>query len=275
MKLNFVKVNPSGNDTIYIFDPVPRPLQPKLAQIILSKHSLPADQLGYIELQQNKQAAVRLQMMGGEFCGNATRGLGAVLQERGWLNTHKETTSFLLESSGTQELLKVETCRKGTNKFWTKVEVPVPKNVESCSLVFEEKLCNASLVKFPGIWHLVVEDVEATLENFHLFRSHVQIGQDISAFGIMFYFSKDGTFVPYVFVTPTETLVKEGSCGSGSVAVASYLALKEQQERYNVKLPQPEGEINVELSLQAGRITGASISGTVEIVAEGTVWVDV
>lgn len=79
MELQFVKVSPNENMTLLIESPVPRSQHLAVAKALIAYGSVYAEQAGYIEEPENKAACARLQMMAGEFCGNATLSLGAYL----------------------------------------------------------------------------------------------------------------------------------------------------------------------------------------------------
>ena len=72
MKLHFLKFNPTENMTLLVTDPVPRELQGPLAARLMENRSIGAEQVGYLEKASLPGARARLQMMGGEFCGNAS-----------------------------------------------------------------------------------------------------------------------------------------------------------------------------------------------------------
>lgn len=67
MELNFVKVDPAGNTTIFIFDQLPHPIHAKVAQYLMKSGCLCAEQVAFIEKPKSSYAAAHLQMMSGEF----------------------------------------------------------------------------------------------------------------------------------------------------------------------------------------------------------------
>lgn len=67
MKLNFVKMNPAGNTTIFIFDQLPWLFHGKIVQYLMKPDYLCADQVAFIEKPKSPYATARLQMMSGEF----------------------------------------------------------------------------------------------------------------------------------------------------------------------------------------------------------------
>jgi diaminopimelate epimerase len=93
MKLRFAKMNPTGNTTLFILDPVPVSEQAKVALALMDPSVLGGEQVGFVSLSTGggppgaglvpggpgPGVAALLRMMGGEFCGNAVRALGAYL----------------------------------------------------------------------------------------------------------------------------------------------------------------------------------------------------
>ena len=83
MKLNFVKVNPVENMTIFVMDQVDSSHHMAVANRLMDYSNIHGEQVGFIENPRSLKAkslnTLRLQMMGGEFCGNATRSLAALM----------------------------------------------------------------------------------------------------------------------------------------------------------------------------------------------------
>ena len=84
MELNFVKMNPAVNTAIFIFDQLPHPFHGKVTQYLMKSDCHCAYQVAFIEKPKSLSAIARLQMMGGEFCGNALRALAALLFLKGY-----------------------------------------------------------------------------------------------------------------------------------------------------------------------------------------------
>ncbi|MBN2259951.1 MAG: hypothetical protein JW702_05380 [Clostridiales bacterium] len=104
MKLKFIKVNPIENMTIFIRNPIERFKQMDIAKEIMDSSHLQAEQVGFIEMEAGNQ--VHLQMMGGEFCVNATRSLAAVLVQESHPSVRKVNDEYFVEFSvsGTDEI---------------------------------------------------------------------------------------------------------------------------------------------------------------------------
>ncbi len=288
MKLNFVKMNPAGNTTIFIFDQLPWLSHGKVAQYLMKSDCLCADQVAFIEKSKSPYATARLQMMGGEFCGNALRALAALLFLKGYPGIYKqretETDSSVnisdyavvpLEISGYDGILKAEVkVIDGINGIlWSETPIPVPLKIKKVNfdLACLNLIKEGTVVKFPGITHVVFKDI--TPEKEIVFDVQKQLGKtNVDVLGIMFYQPNKETMTPLVYVRASDSLIWEGSCGSGSVAVASAIAVEKKENIKNLKLKQPGGEIEVDIDYIDEKINKAIIKGLVSFVSEGKVY---
>ena len=78
LNISYVKADPGGNTTILVLDAVPASRRAAVAGAILACPDLAAEQVGYIRFPAGAENGVRIDMMGGEFCGNASRSAAAV-----------------------------------------------------------------------------------------------------------------------------------------------------------------------------------------------------
>ena len=78
MKLRIIMADPAGNRTAIVRTPVPADQRAQIAAEILKIRGLRAEQVGF-ETLPVMGGAGRLDMMGGEFCGNAARSYGYLL----------------------------------------------------------------------------------------------------------------------------------------------------------------------------------------------------
>ena len=76
MELRYTVIDPTKNITLLVTTPVPRDVQPRVAAELLRREK-DAEQVGFAE--GLAAGNPRLQMMGGEFCGNATMSMAAWL----------------------------------------------------------------------------------------------------------------------------------------------------------------------------------------------------
>lgn len=210
MKLNYAYVDPGGNPTILVLDKIPREKQPAISEKIIKTSKLPCEQVGFLETPKNKRAALRLQMMGGEFCGNALRATAAIL------SVESKENKLILESSGTSKLIKTSVM-KDDESIWAETEVPL-----SNPKVTKLDYLNMIRIDLEGVTHFLLpkkyfskrEEILETLKSWNI---------TADAYGLIFYEQKEDksfSIVPIVRVRRTDTLIYETSCASGSVALA-------------------------------------------------------
>ena len=256
--LDFIKINPAGNITILIdnFDIYNKNI-PKISEEIMKETNLYAEQVGFIRDNH-------LQMMGGEFCGNASRSFASLLAFRD--KDFSKQKIYKITCSGEDEVLAVDVREGQTeNSFLAKIKMPKFKSLE------ELKIDNykLGLVKFSGIDHFIFDIAENKEDNFEKVIDSVKnylSNKDFSAFGIMFFDRKNLSMKPYVYVKEVESGIFENSCASGTTALGYYLKKYKNLDR--AKIVQPNGWL--EYIIENDEIY---IDGSVEIVAEGKVYI--
>lgn len=268
MKLDFVKLNPTQNMTVIVTSPVPRELQPYAAERLMAYESVNAEQVGFLEAAQHPEARARLQMMGGEFCGNAAMSTGAYLAFTDGLPDGIETRCCL-EVSGAETPLELRILRCGSAYRGT-VSMPLPTAIREVR--FEEDRSYPT-VFLPGIAHAIVPESELTRAQAEecIARWCAVSGED--AFGIILTDFKADRIAPLVYVKSTRSAVWERGCGSGSAALGAYLAFSGGRS-VDLDIAQPGGIIRVAAAYGAGSVQQIEISGTVRIVATGQAFID-
>ena len=95
--IRYVTLNPAGNLTCLVLDPVSERERGRVTDALIGR----CEQVGYLEAPKNYPgyARARLQMMGGEFCGNASMGTAAWLAMQDGLMIGEEE-DIILEVSG-------------------------------------------------------------------------------------------------------------------------------------------------------------------------------
>lgn len=277
MKLEFTKVSPSGNMTILIWSDVERAEQAKIANILMDcTYHLGAEQVGYVEESQNPKAIAHLQMMGGEFCGNATRSLAFMLVARKFPNILIENSiaRFYLTVSGVEEPLEVEVeCDNNNNPLSAKVQMPIYNNINSVC-----KKENVDLVSLEGISHIIVDNdknpfnKDSYKDDFIEFRDNLNL-QNKEAVGVMWKTVEEDNTIsmePVVWVKETDSYYYETSCGSGTVALALAIAKESSNIYQQFKIYQPSGKyILAIVERDDNKFLNAYIKGAVDIIAEG------
>jgi len=271
MELKFIKTSPTENMTLLIETPVPREQHLEIAEKLISYGSIYAEQAGYIEEPENPAAEKRLQMMAGEFCGNASLSLAAVLAEEKGLAVGEET-EIILEVSGADSLVNCQ-MKKEENGYSGRVAMPLPKAIEHKKFPLDGETYELDIVVFEGISHIIVPASlwgETALEKAEL-AAKAWAEEMPAAFGILLFDEGKGELQPLVSVQGV-TLIWERGCGSGTSAIGCYLAMKTGKS-LSVSLKQPGGIMGAEVSVENGEITSLYITGKVSIVAKGTAYI--
>ena len=268
MELKFIKTSPTENMTLLIETPVPREQHLEVAEKLIAYGSVYAEQAGYIEEPENSLAEKRLQMMAGEFCGNASLSLAAVLAEEKGLEVGEET-EIILEVSGADSLVSCH-MKKEKVGYSGRVAMPLPKAIEHKKFRLNSETYELDVVVFEGISHIIVPVSlwgENAVKNAEL-AAKVWAEEMPAAFGILLYDAEMGELKPLVSVQGA-TLIWERGCGSGTSAIGAYLAMQEGKS-CSVSLKQPGGIMGAEVSVENGKIESLHITGKVSIVAKGT-----
>ena len=79
MKFTVVMADPAGNRTAIVRSGVPKAERERVAAAIMADPSLRAEQVGFESRPLYGKSLGRLEMAGGEFCGNAARSFGYML----------------------------------------------------------------------------------------------------------------------------------------------------------------------------------------------------
>jgi diaminopimelate epimerase len=281
MEVQFLKTNPTGNTTILVENCVEREAQVSVAAALMSDGFLCAEQVGFIERARIPGARSRLQMAGGEFCGNAAMSLAAFLVWRGGEGC-EHGARVLLEVSGAEEAIEcvIRPGRAGENEYLGTVRMPPPENIGVMTLPLAGLDLSLTAVRLPGITHVVVplgvfDAREPCRDPRELAALAVREWApliDAEAFGVLLYDPKTQSITPLVHVKTSGATVWEHGCGSGSAAVGAYMALAGMKS-VTANISQPGGVIEVDARFKDGAVAGVSITGNVRITARGTAYI--
>ncbi|BBD09481.1 diaminopimelate epimerase [Desulfovibrio ferrophilus] len=262
----FYKLSPGGNTTILIMDAETLPVadHPALAARFMDPLHLQAEQVGFVSLNGGTP---RLDMMGGEFCGNAARCLTAVLALEGHLDDVGS-----ISVSGVEDDLDVRVSRDN-GALSTAVQMPVREDGACIS----DLAPGIALAELDGITHLLLDEDEHScpvdpINAAARLRAAHGLGER-DAVGCIWYSGGLAlpSIRPVVWVRETNTTHLETACGSGTMALTQLLACQ-QGGPVCVRVLQPSGqsiEARVDYDQSTGRFSDAWISGRVEVIAKG------
>lgn len=276
MILHYVKVNPAQNMTVFVLDQVPRKDHAEISRKLMSYDSIHAEQIGFIEktILPDSTETLRLQMMGGEFCGNASRSFAAYMVYTEYPSIQKKGKDFVvpLQVSGWERNVEcIVTPLKQKNRFRSRIQMPLPKNVGAQEFIVQGETISTIRVDFFGITHFIVDKdlVRSSLEFYNIVKSEMD-EENYEAFGIMFYNFEEKNLVPLVYVKGTDTMCWEKSCASGAAALGVCLSYLDDVDTAE-DIVQTGGILNINVKWIDGNASEIYLDGEVEIVSEGTV----
>ena len=262
MVLRYTVIDPTKNITLLVTTPVQRNLQAQTAAWLLRREH-DAEQVGFLELAAD--GTPRLQMMGGEFCGNATMGLGAWLCRTNRL-AHGVTHDFALEISGADALVPCSVTPVNYGYLAT-VELPLPEKMELLSLPVHDGTLEVAVVFLPGICHIVVPAGAIRRSHAEELLRRWSAGLPGEAVGLILLDEERTAIDPLVYVKPTDTAVWERGCGSGSAAAACYLTAKRGAAQC-LSIRQQGGTIAAVTDWDGQHVTKLHITGSVALLGE-------
>ncbi|OGI94338.1 hypothetical protein A3A03_03305 [Candidatus Nomurabacteria bacterium RIFCSPLOWO2_01_FULL_40_18] len=215
MKLNYYVVNPGGNITAIVYGKFIKGTKLKITKNILENNST-IEQVGFWTDVKNNNINAKLEMAGGEFCGNALRSLGALLA------CNKKRKFYFIKSSS--------------------IKMPIKLN---SSINFSEIILKLDLIQYkkdvcyiPGIQHFLSKERFTILEAKKVLKEKKLLRNKAS--GVISYknISADTYNInPIVYVRDTKTFYEESSCASGTLALAYMLYEKKGIKKLNVLQP--------------------------------------
>ena len=256
--VRYVLMDPSGNRTILVEDPVPVDAQPAVAAGLMELEPS-AEQTGF--LTGSGETGISLRMAGGEFCGNAAMSAAAYHL----LRAGQPRGTVTVRVSGEPEAVTVG-LSEGENGEWKgRVRMPRPGRIEEIRFAGGQLL---PVVSFRGISHVILEEELPAEEAERLIRLWcAELGAD--AAGMLFLDRKAGFLKPLVYVPAADTLFWESACGSGTSAVGAWMAWKAGRP-VDLSLRQPGGLLEISASPDGTLF----LKGTVKCLYEKTAEVD-
>jgi diaminopimelate epimerase len=284
MNYEIVVADPAKNITVFVLSPAED--RAAAARKLLADSELKAEQVGFVIPPARDKGIWRLEMMGGEFCGNAARSFGLFAAREQGLSGEQ---TVVISMSGVEKNLPVKV---HVEEGWAAVEVPGPLAVETLDL--EGRALRVYV--FDGITHVIAPDLSPDEKICARIRAGIEgafgrssagppdslgqpgslrqplaagqpdsLRQPPAALGVLFYDTAAAFMRPAVYVYDTDSLVFESSCGSGSAALAVWKTGNAGDGETVCAVRQPGGIIDVRVRRRNGGICGLSIGGTVSL----------
>ena len=220
MEIIYYTINPGGNITAIVTNNIQKKYRVTIAQQILQSDKY-IEQVGFIVIPKNKKNDGRIEMAGGEFCGNAVRSLAYLL----WNKKNKK--KLLLESSGyNKKIPATSDSEKST----------ISVNINDFSL---KKIEEGTIVSLPGITHLVTTQKMNKIKTKKLLKKYKLLTEKASGVISFTKKAKNIEIKPIIWVRDVGTLYEETACSSGTLAV-TYLLLEDKKTNELI-VKQPSG----------------------------------
>ena len=256
-EIEYVIADPTKNITILVKTPVPAAKRAELSQLLMFINPS-CEQVGFLNnVEENADEApaglseaagcnagknfdIRLDMMGGEFCGNATMATASYFAFTKDLEVG-ESMRVNVSSSGVENTLPVDiVCGKDNwGKTYTcTIEMPGAEKIgeiDGCPVVY-----------LPGIAHMIVPAGAASIEECEMVIREYQKIAGTPAFGMLIWDEEKSFMTPLVYVSDTDSCVRENGCATGSTAIGIWRASTKNATETDVH--QPGGTINIKLS---------------------------
>ena len=252
-----VVLDPAGNVTAIVCSDVPAAERARVAAQILRLPELGIEQVAFLT-EPRSGGEIRLEMMGGEFCGNALRCAGFYQALRTGAQGKSCVFAEISGADGVQPVM-AETA-EGT----ASTVMPLPRSVQPAGWADVQ----ATRVTFAGITHFVIDCAQP---DETLVQRAIAAAPEASAVGAIFLDRAHGSIKPVVFVRETASCVAENSCASGSVAAAVVLTADFADGITEIGIGQPGGTLEVGVQRADGAATGLSIGGAVRLTQTLTV----
>ena len=231
----YFRANPCGNITGFVVAPVYPGYRKAYTKCIIEQIDKDVEQVGFIS-PAYEGAPLRMDMMGGEFCANATRAYG--LYSAGFYDTDGlvDIEVYVSGHEGTTDVI----ADVKNQKAYVEMDAPLAKKT------VKVKGGDYKLIQLPGISHLIVEgqeDEKFVQEALEVLKKDYKD----EAYGVIFFDKEKLEIVPFVYVEGSDTLFRESSCGSGTVATVNYLEddIDGLDEDYKISIKNPAGELEV------------------------------
>lgn len=228
----YFRANPSGNITGFVISPVYPGYRRAYAKELI-KRDPSVEQVGFISPSYDA-APLRMEMMGSEFCGNATRAYG--LYSASFYET-KGDVKIEVYVSGVDHPVSVIVNQEEKTAY---LKVQKPEQITELKIEDEKY----PVVVLSGIVHLVAKDKTEDQEFVQKALNLLKNEFTSEAYGVIFLDTNENSIIPYVNVPSTETLIREGSCASGSTA-ATYILNEKEDPEFEAIIKNPDGELEV------------------------------
>lgn len=271
--MKYIVADPTENITVLVEEPVA--IADRAAVTRRMFEEVPAcEQVGYITTPLSDEADIRLEMMGGEFCGNASLSAAAYhVMKNGLLaddssaairsgDNHTSEKSPLQSSSSARVLME---CSGVDEPFECIIMRNVSADTDNSYIgtlampdpVRTEYIDGHPVIFLPGIAHMILPSDRFTRRQIENNIRDYASGFDVDAFGVLRWDEKRQFMEPCVYVKGFETLIWEHGCATGSTCLGYYRYKSGGHSMTEVH--QPGGMIKIDIRDEKIYLTGSVV----------------
>lgn len=233
MRTEYYIIDSSKNITALVVTPTNRFNYKDICLNIMKIHS-EVEQVGFVDFSNDR---LRLEMSGGEFCGNATLSAVALFSK-----LSQKTGDFSINVSGSNSVIKAASEITG-NDYFCNCFIPFPKRRDDLCVFEKGKEFILPVMELEGITHIIAP-LDFNKQKAETLIKDYAARNKLSAVGFLFYGEENSSLIPLVYVIDIDTMFYENSCASGSCAICAYEFLK-SNKNVSLLLSQPGGTISV------------------------------
>ena len=256
----YVTMDPTGNRTCLVLDPVPMGDRMNVTAALMDR----CEQVGYLMPSGETDRDIRLEMMGGEFCGNASMAAAAFLCGEEGLRPGQEA-AVTLEVSGAVKPVHCRIRALAEGAWEGTVEMPSIADLTAETILGERLIA----VRMEGMTHLIRRGAVLPQDAAEQLLRRLTEVISAPAVGLLQWVEAERRMIPLVYVRESDTMVWETACGSGSTAIGAWQALQRGEGWTETEVDQPGGSIRVRAEVRAGRIVSVFITGVVRYRGAG------
>lgn len=252
--MKYVVANPTGNITVLVTEQVGMNDRNEVTRAMFE--TVPTcEQVGYVTSPLSSGSDIRLEMMGGEFCGNASLSAAAYYVMTHNLMNHsdeisensEQTVRIMMECSGVDKPFECMIGRgRSCDSFIGTLAMPDPVRIEYAD--------GHPVIFLPGIAHMILPADRFTRRQIENNIKDYASRYDVDAFGILRWDEERQFMEPCVYVKGFETLIWEHGCATGSTCLGYYRYRSGGHTRTEVN--QPGGMIEIDIRDEKIYLTG-------------------
>lgn len=246
--MKYIVADPTENITVLVEDSVPLADRTEVTRRMFEEVPT-CEQVGYITSPLSDKAHIRLEMMGGEFCGNASISTAAYYAVKNGIRPGRQL-DVIMECSGVD---KPFTCRIGASEN-DAGETVYTGTLAMPSPVKTDHVDGHPVIFLPGIAHMILPADRFTRRQIENNIKDYASKYDVSAFGVLRWNETEQFMEPCVYVKGFESVIWEHGCATGSTCLGYYRYLSAGHASTDVR--QPGGTIRIDIREERIFLTG-------------------